>query len=150
MVAFCNHLLQDGSFEDLRLHTYTISSFGPSAFETRRNFPTVAASPGKWRRFWALWAVSWVPQKALVKKLIFDEGVTWMSQEVRTNGSFKWLISPTYTWGVPWVYTPLILTFDPNFLGHPDIGESHDLQTRCSDHQLGTYQPLKYTPSMVK
>ena len=26
--------------------------------------------------------------------------------------------SPTFTWGITWGYNPLILTFDPNFLGH--------------------------------
>ena len=33
----------------------------------------------------------------------------------------KWVISPTYKWGIPWGYNPLILTIDPNFLGHPSI-----------------------------
>ena len=28
----------------------------------------------------------------------------------------NWVISPTYKWGIPWGYNPLILTFDPNFL----------------------------------
>ena len=37
--------------------------------------------------------------------------VTWMSQEVS-----KLVISPTYKWGSPWGYNPLILTIDPNFL----------------------------------
>ena len=27
----------------------------------------------------------------------------------------KWVISPTYKWGIPWGYNPLILTIDPNF-----------------------------------
>ena len=27
----------------------------------------------------------------------------------------KWVISPTYKWGIPWGYNPLILTNDPNF-----------------------------------
>ena len=27
----------------------------------------------------------------------------------------KWGISPTYKWGIPWGYNPLILTIDPNF-----------------------------------
>ncbi len=27
--------------------------------------------------------------------------------------------SSTYKWGIPWGYNPLILTIDPNFLGHP-------------------------------
>ena len=31
----------------------------------------------------------------------------------------KWVISPTYKWGIPWGYNQLILTFDPSFLGHP-------------------------------
>ena len=30
----------------------------------------------------------------------------------------KWVLSPAYKW-VYWGYNPLILTFDPNFLGHP-------------------------------
>ena len=43
---------------------------------------------------------------------------TWMSQEVSkrlVNG----LYITTYKWGIPWGYIPLILTIDPNFLGHP-------------------------------
>ena len=32
----------------------------------------------------------------------------------------KWVISPTYINGVYWGYNPPILTFDPNFLGHPN------------------------------
>ena len=42
---------------------------------------------------------------------------TWMSQEVSkwlVNGFFHLLIN-----GVYWGYNPLILTIDPNFLGHP-------------------------------
>ena len=27
----------------------------------------------------------------------------------------QWVISPTYKWGIPWGYNPLILTIDPNF-----------------------------------
>ena len=27
----------------------------------------------------------------------------------------KWVISPTYKWGIPWGYNPLILTIDPKF-----------------------------------
>ena len=44
---------------------------------------------------------------------------TWMSRwklgsKVRINGLFHQLIN-----GVYWGYNPLILNFDPNFLGHP-------------------------------
>ena len=35
------------------------------------------------------------------------------------NGSMAYFTDP-YKWGIPWGYNPLILTFDPNFLGHPD------------------------------
>ena len=31
----------------------------------------------------------------------------------------KWVISPTYKWGIPRGYNPLILTIDPKFLVHP-------------------------------
>ena len=34
----------------------------------------------------------------------------------------KWVISPTYKWNIIWGYNPLLLTFDPNFLGHPRLG----------------------------
>ena len=34
------------------------------------------------------------------------------------NGFDQWAISPTYKWGIPWGYNPLILTIDPNFLGN--------------------------------
>ena len=27
----------------------------------------------------------------------------------------KWVISPGYKWGIPWGYSYLLLTFDPNF-----------------------------------
>ena len=47
---------------------------------------------------------------------------TWMSQEVRING-----LQPTYKWGIPWGYNPLILTFDPNFLGHPSKWSYHPI-----------------------
>ena len=40
-----------------------------------------------------------------------------MSQEVRINGLFHLLIN-----GIYWGYNPLILTIDPNFVGHPRRG----------------------------
>ena len=45
---------------------------------------------------------------------------TRMSQDVSkwlVNGLFHLLIN-----GIYWVYSPLILTIDPNFLGHPSTG----------------------------
>ena len=33
----------------------------------------------------------------------------------------KWVSSPTYKWDILRSYNPLILTIDPNFLGHPTI-----------------------------
>ena len=36
----------------------------------------------------------------------------------RINGLFHLLIN-----GVYWGYNPLILTIDPNFLGHPSVGD---------------------------
>ena len=30
-----------------------------------------------------------------------------------------YFISPTYEWGIPWGYNPLILTIYQHFLGHP-------------------------------
>ena len=48
-------------------------------------------------------------------------GPAWMSQEVSkwsVNGLFHLLIN-----GVYWGYNPLILTIDPNFLGHPSVGQ---------------------------
>ena len=46
--------------------------------------------------------------------------VSW-SRSVTKLGSMvsKWVISPTYQWGIPWGYNSLILTIDPNFLKHP-------------------------------
>ena len=38
---------------------------------------------------------------------------------IRINGLY-----PTYKWGMNWGYNPLILTFDPNFLGYPSIYKS--------------------------
>ena len=35
------------------------------------------------------------------------------------NGLYHLLIN-----GVYWGYNPLILTFDPNFMGHPSMGSS--------------------------
>ena len=50
---------------------------------------------------------------------------TWMSRwklgsMVRINGLFHLLIN-----GVFWGYNPLILTIDPNFLGHPSSESNH-------------------------
>ena len=45
-------------------------------------------------------------------------------REVDGSMVSKWVISPTYKWGIPWGYNPLILTFDTNFLGHPSSVES--------------------------
>ena len=39
----------------------------------------------------------------------------WINGD-RINGLFHLFINGLY-----WVYNPLILTFDPNFLGHPSI-----------------------------
>ena len=55
---------------------------------------------------------------------------TWMSQEVckwLVNGLFHLLIN-----GVYWGYKPLIVTFDPNFLGHPSTSISHRFSTHSS------------------
>ena len=34
----------------------------------------------------------------------------------------KWVISPTYKWGIPWGYNPRILTIDPNFQQDIQVG----------------------------
>jgi len=114
MVAFCNHLLQEGSFEDLRLHTYTISSFGPSAFGSA-NFPggelremEAILTCGWWRvamnkshrLFYKLWRPFHEFHKRHKKKLIFDEGVLGCPRKLGPMVC-KWLISPTYIWGIP-------------------------------------------------
>ena len=115
---------------------------------------SLAASCGKWRRFWLVdddggwpWikppsilqtlAVSWVPQR---------HNKNWFSMKVYLDvpgGQDQWLVNGLFHLliinGVFLGFiTLLILTFDPNFLGHPDIGESHDLQNPLRpDHQLG-------------
>ena len=43
------------------------------------------------------------------------QGSTWMSLWKLGSMVSKWV----YTWGFCWGYIPLILTIDPNFLGHP-------------------------------
>ncbi len=52
----------------------------------------------------------------------------------------KWVSSPTYKWGIPWGYNPLILTIDPNF--QRDIQVLNQLQVHgealcCSVSQCG-------------
>ena len=42
-------------------------------------------------------------------------GSTWMSLWKLGSMVCKWV----YTWGFCWAYIPVILTIDPNFLGHP-------------------------------
>ena len=39
----------------------------------------------------------------------------------------KWVISPTYKWGMNWGYNPLILTIDPNFLRDIQV----NMRLRC-------------------
>ena len=34
------------------------------------------------------------------------------------------MLRATYNWDSYWDYMPLILTFDPNLLGHPSIGDA--------------------------
>jgi len=75
---------------------------------------------------------------------------TWMSQEVSkwsVNGLFHLLIII----GIYWEYSPLILTFDPNFLPHPSNQQQFQWticfkglplpgSTKCDqDHPKGTY-----------
>ena len=57
--------------------------------------------------------------KVFEKKPLFPNPLGCPGTEVRINGLDQWVISPTYQWGIPWGYNPLILTIDPNFL--PDI-----------------------------
>ena len=39
----------------------------------------------------------------------------------------KWVFSPTYKWGIPWGYNPLILTIDPKFQRDIQVPlDSHD------------------------
>ena len=63
----------------------------------------------------------WAPTHLEVRKETWmtDMIIAWMSRwnlgsMVRINGLFHLLIN-----GVYWGYNPRILTFDPNFLGHP-------------------------------
>ena len=42
---------------------------------------------------------------------------TWMSRT--GSGWINGLFHLLNEWGIPWGYNPLILTIDPNFLGHP-------------------------------
>ena len=62
--------------------------------------------------------------------------------------------SPTYKWGGPWGYNSLILTFDPNFLGHPSSWKIHQIfhveDTSSLDIQIpklrfGMTGPQKHT-----
>ena len=47
----------------------------------------------------------------------------------------KWVISPTYKWGIPWGYNPLILTIDPNLLWDIHVEHTPDLQPLPQDLQ---------------
>ena len=49
---------------------------------------------------------------------------TWMSRWKLGSMVSKWVISPTYKWGIYWVYNPLILTLDPNFQQDIWVGTS--------------------------
>ena len=58
--------------------------------------------------------------------------VGWM---VRINGLwlvYRWVISRTCKCGVYWAYIPLILTFYPNFLGHPSSVRQMEHQNHLS------------------
>ena len=65
---------------------------------------------------------------------------------VRINGLFHLLINGLYYWG----YNPLILTIDPNFLGHPSISietrttlNSHSLPMDDETNPLGSFEIKK-------
>ena len=53
----------------------------------------------------------------------------------------NWVISPTYKWGIPWGYNPLILTFEPNFQGHPSTSTTiHQISV---SHESDPINPSK-------
>ena len=60
---------------------------------------------------WENWSATPFSLVTLLKSL--DIRIEWLGSMVRINGWFHLLIN-----GVYWGYNPLILTFDPNFLGH--------------------------------
>ena len=51
---------------------------------------------------------------------------------LRIHGLFSLLGNEMY-----WGYNPLILTFDPNFLGHPSIGDTPIFQYFSLNHDIG-------------
>ena len=55
-----------------------------------------------------------LPTNFETKVIRTDVPLLPLGSMVRINGLFHQLIN-----GVYWGYNPLILTFDPNFLGHP-------------------------------
>ena len=59
--------------------------------------------PSEWLSWASKWCVSWVLTCTLP---------TWMSRwkwKDQWLGSTKWVISPTYKWGIPWGYNPLTI-----------------------------------------
>ena len=62
----------------------------------------------------------------------------------RINGL---VISPTYKWGINWgEKNPLILTIDPNFLGHPSTPwKTHDLEPQI----LGVWKMIFLFNSVI-
>ncbi len=75
-------------------------------------------------------------KKVKKKSLETSGGATWISQPgaqpqhphddiwqslLGCRLGHQWVISHTCKWGMNWGYNPLILTIDPNFLGHPSM-----------------------------
>ena len=58
---------------------------------------------------------------------------------VRINGLFHLLIDG----GIPWGYNPLILTFDPNFLGHPSTLSKFNMEPENDGFQVRNLQTLR-------
>ena len=54
------------------------------------------------------------PGMEVIGSMVILNGLFHLTKMVRINGLFHLLVK-----GIPWGHNPLILTFDPNFLGHP-------------------------------
>ena len=72
------------------------------------------------------------------------QGSTWMSLWKLGSMVSKWV----YTWGFCWGYIPLILTIDPNFLGHPstisaaEVGHGKNFSPVKIDRSLAGGSPI--------